>query len=179
MDRALDGDGPLLRLEEDPSITYGPGKTGVAGYDLGVKKGEALEIRPELRDGDIGISVEGYWNGTLVGVVGDELLSFNSEFAVEVGVPCFDGGVTCPRHGDCESGDQGSTNVEQQMKPAWLVGLVKLRTFQVKFPGACVSVSKDRTFCRVLTHFEEIQVGIRTMYGFMPLIYSTSTSESV
>ena len=140
MDRALDGDGPLLRLDEDPSVTYGPGETGVAGYDLGVKKGEALEIRPELRDGDIGIGVEGHWNGTLLGVGGDELLSFNSELAVEVGVPCFDGGITCPRHGDCESGDQGSTNVEQQMKPAWLVGSVKLRTSS-KIPWRmCVSI---------------------------------------
>jgi hypothetical protein len=66
MDWALDGDGPLLCLEEDPSITYGPAKTGVAGYDLVIKKGEALGIRPELWDGYIGIGVEGYWNGSVV-----------------------------------------------------------------------------------------------------------------
>jgi hypothetical protein len=119
VDRALDGDGPFLRLEEDPSITYGPAKTGVAGYDLVVKKGKALGIRPKLRDGDVGIGVEGYWNGTLVGVVGvDKLLSFNSELAVEGSFLCLDGCKTCSRHGGCESGDQGSADVEQQMKRA-------------------------------------------------------------
>lgn len=134
MDRALDGDGPLLRLEEDPSITNGPAKTGIAGYALVVKKGETLGIRPELRDGDIGIGVEGYWNDTLVVVVGVDILrSFNSELAVEGIVPCVDGCITCPRHGGCEGGDQG---IEQQMKPAWLgLGLVKSGTYPCFWAG--------------------------------------------
>ena len=113
MDLALNGKGPFLRLDEDRSISYGAAKTAIAEFPFVVKKGEALVVTPEIREGDVGIGVEDYWNCTLlvVGGVGPHGSS-NGELAHGASVPFLDGCKRFLRHGGgCESGDQKSTNV--------------------------------------------------------------------
>lgn len=103
MDRALDDDGPRLRLDVDPSTTYVSLKTGIASCELVVEKGEAIGIRPELREDNIGIDVEDYCHGTLLKVGGvDQHRYFNGELAILETHPCLDGCPACRRHaGGC------------------------------------------------------------------------------
>ena len=101
VDIALNGE-TFPSLDEDLSGTNVAAESVKASIEPVVEQDECLVVRPELRDSNIRVGVEGDGNGALIvvsGVVPHR--SFDCELAVDGVIFGLDGREACISHDDC------------------------------------------------------------------------------